>query len=714
MLGLILGLACGFSAFSPRLVRVLIFGYGLFLIPWILVAALTRSGPWAQRAMNVGYDIGIAAGQVMRSETVGNPVLFILVMAVLFWFIGVTSGFTLVRYANVWASIIPAGLAIIVISHYDPANTEQGRIISGYLFLALLLIGRVTYLRYRREWQINRVSQSSESGMELGRAILLTVVVLLLLTWTAPAIASSSTGARQFWQNLTDPWDSLRSRLSDTVASLRGTTATVSDFYGEDLKLGTGTSLGDGVVFNVLPERVLPTSVRNYWRARVYDHYLGGAYGWTSDFLETQAFKATDEELLYPAWLSRQKINFTFYSRVSFLETLYTGPFPLWVDKTGEALMIRSPDGTLDVGAVKVRIPLEAGDVYQVRSWISSPTAVQLRSSSVEYPQWIKDRYLQLPVTVTERLSALSRQITRGMDNPYDKAAAITQYLRDNISYSQDVPTPPPGVEPVEWFLFDLQQGYCNYYASAEVLMLRSLGIPARMAAGFAQGEYDAASNQYVVHQRDAHAWPEVYFEGYGWIEFEPTVSQPNRIIPSGNEAIDPNADQSLLDSRPDPLDPNQRFNELENVDVADAAAAAASQRRLLNYFLITAAVLGTGALLFFGWRYARRRLQLPVFPVFLERTVERGGFNPPAWLRAWAQPALLTPIQRAYGRLNQALRRVGEPAPPSATPGERALALGELLPPAETPALDLSNEYETGILFFCGRRCRQGAGCRG
>ena len=98
--------------------------------------------------------------------------------------------------------------------------------------------------------------------------------------------------------------------------------------------------------------------------------------------------------------------------------------------------------------------------------------------------------------------------------------------MRTYIIYNESIPSPPVGRDPIDWVLFDHRQGYCNYYASAMIVMLRSLGIPARMAAGFAEGTYDAAQGAYMVTERDAHTWVEAYFPGYGWIEFEPTSAQ--------------------------------------------------------------------------------------------------------------------------------------------------------------------------------------------
>ena len=89
-----------------------------------------------------------------------------------------------------------------------------------------------------------------------------------------------------------------------------------------------------------------------------------------------------------------------------------------------------------------------------------------------------------------------------------------------------NIPPTPQGVDPIDVFLFSDRQGFCNHFATAEVLLLRSIGIPARLAIGFAEGEYDEISDLYVVRIKDTHAWPEVYFADYGWVIFEPTTNQ--------------------------------------------------------------------------------------------------------------------------------------------------------------------------------------------
>jgi transglutaminase-like putative cysteine protease len=182
-----------------------------------------------------------------------------------------------------------------------------------------------------------------------------------------------------------------------------------------------------------------------------------------------------------------------------------------------------------DPSALYNRKLLKAGQSYRVVSSITIAGEASLRTAGTEYPSWIVPRYLQLPDNLPDRVRLLAEQIARGRETPYDKAVAIQDYLR-NIPYSQQIDGPAPGQDGVDYFLFEAKEGYCDYYASAMVTMLRAVGIPARYVRGFSLGEQDDAT--FHVLASDAHAWPEVFFPGYGWIEFEPTSAQPIIVRP--------------------------------------------------------------------------------------------------------------------------------------------------------------------------------------
>ena len=163
---------------------------------------------------------------------------------------------------------------------------------------------------------------------------------------------------------------------------------------------------------------------------------------------------------------------------------------------------------------------------YRVDSLVKLIGDAPLRSAGTAYPEWVRNRYLALPDGMPARVVALARDLTATEPTPYDRALAIETYLR-TIPYSLDLPRLPHDRDVVDYFLFDLQQGYCDYYATAMVVLARAAGLPARLVVGYASGTYDEADNRYIVTEADAHSWVEIYFPGYGWIEFEPTSARP-------------------------------------------------------------------------------------------------------------------------------------------------------------------------------------------
>ena len=134
-------------------------------------------------------------------------------------------------------------------------------------------------------------------------------------------------------------------------------------------------------------------------------------------------------------------------------------------------------------------------------------------------------KYLELPSTLPTRVTNLAYSITSSATNNYDKVKMIETYLATNMKYTLTPPQNPKSQDFVDYFLFDSKQGYCTYYATAMAVLVRSLGIPARYVEGYLMPDQkDAASGLYVVTNERAHAWVEVYFEGVGWVQFEPTT----------------------------------------------------------------------------------------------------------------------------------------------------------------------------------------------
>ncbi len=165
---------------------------------------------------------------------------------------------------------------------------------------------------------------------------------------------------------------------------------------------------------------------------------------------------------------------------------------------------------------------------YDVVSETGLPSPRELRRASTEYPTAIRLVYLRLP-RADARVAALARRVTASATNNHDRALAIQNYLRKSFGYTLDPPAIEPK-DPIGSFLFKSKQGYCEYFAAAMVVMLRSLGIPSRLVNGFQTGSYNPVGKDFVVRARDAHSWVEVYFPKYGWIPFDPTPPDPNPV----------------------------------------------------------------------------------------------------------------------------------------------------------------------------------------
>lgn len=723
VLGVIAGLALGQSMFPRGVVRFFALAYGLFVVPWRLGLILGEGITWSERVTILNSRLAITINHLLNQQPVPDNMFFLSLMASLFWLLGIYSGYTLTRHANAWRAIIPPGMAIVLIHAYDSFFPVRTWFLAGYLFFSLLLLARLNFLNKVREWKNQRTFVPPYMGLDFIRTALVATAILVLFSWTAPALATAITPAEQVWQKATRPWVSIRERLSNAFSALQSSIGFVTDFYGDTLALGRGTPLSDAIVMTVQAPAQAAPGVRYYWRARTYNYYDGF---WTNSTLSSQNLSPSRFDLNLPEYDGRSLATFMI-TTFQPIQNLYTPPQPVWVSRPIEAHYIQNSDETIDLLYLQAEPYIAAGEVYEVEASLSSASVAQLRAAGTDYPEWVKDRYLQIPDSITPRTLQLARQIAADFDNPYDIAQAITFYLRNTIEYADTIPAAPVDREPLDWVLFDLRQGFCNYYASAQVIMLRSLGIPARMAVGYAQGQrltsddFDVAPPQipgqpfipqedlgfeedlYTVRHKDAHAWPEVFFPGLGWVEFEPTASQAPIFRPPGDIAFDEGLLQDPERQEEEELQRlfGDRFDELSPEDQAGAFDSAfGSQINIpLTFWLLAISLLAILGGLFA--RRIRKNRGSPPLPVQLETGLRRVGLQPPSFLRSWARFASLPAVTRAYLELNRALSRLGSPPAPTDTPAERAARLHQLLPTAADPIHNLVAEYHCATYGF-------------
>ncbi|HYO29114.1 MAG TPA: transglutaminase domain-containing protein, partial [Thermomicrobiales bacterium] len=309
------------------------------------------------------------------------------------------------------------------------------------------------------------------------------------------------------------------------------------------------------------------------------------------------------------------------------------------------------------------RSQVQAGDRYEVVGLASTAPAETLRQAGQEYPAWVRDRYLQLPDTVTDRTRELAAELAAGQPSPFDTAVAIQDFLRGHITYDEQISPPPADQDVVDYVLFDSRRGYCEYYASAMAVMLRAEGIPARVAAGYFAVPYDADQDGYLYREKNAHLWVEAFFPGYGWIPFEPTASrEPLQYGVPGNP---PDAEPTPVPTPEPPPEPvaTPAAAPTSPPPAAPDSATGEASGRILG---LVGLAIGALALL--------------------------GGFVAIA-LWQWRLRGL-SPASGLWARALQAGGLGGVRPAPTLTPREYAERLGRVVPAAQGPALGVAELY--------------------
>jgi transglutaminase-like putative cysteine protease len=359
--------------------------------------------------------------------------------------------------------------------------------------------------------------RASESARTISLVSLLVIVAAVALV---PPVTQRL--SRQTWPGTEPDFGDIR----DAPASLQAT---------DELDVTSRPRLTDEIVFTVEAKRA------DFWRGQTFDLYEGSR--WTRSSGNDILLDGTANGVVVPASdydvgaVSGPEFRQTFNIEAGYSDVVFAAPSPRLIE-TDKPLRARS-DGTVLVRQ-QFTPGFGKGAVYSVTSRSTETTGEMLQNADNEpMPQPILDQYATKPDT-TDRVAALARSITAGEVTTIDKVRAIEAWLGANTEYSLDAPLSPNGVDIVDHFVFTSRLGWCEQIASSLVVLARAAGIPARLTTGFVPGERDALTGRFVVRERDAHAWAEVYFPGIGWQGFDPTAH-----VPLAGEAA---AGGSLLD----------------------------------------------------------------------------------------------------------------------------------------------------------------------
>ncbi|TDL55586.1 DUF4129 domain-containing protein [Paenibacillus dendritiformis] len=642
----------GVSVLFPRQFfgRLLI---GLPLVLRVIYMELVRNhlwiedgSPWERlQAFHpyIWFVIGIwlcyeAINQIVRGS--GRIIMWLLVQVAVF---GILDSFTEDILWDQVAWIVGAALVWLIGLHFSQMKHSYPEM-------------KRTSLRYLLQMAVSAI-----------------VVIALIITVgvSVPGLEPILTDPYTAWTNRNGTGGNLVDRIVSNVSGTgTGTpTPTTSGYSNHD------SQLGDGFQMNYEPVMTVTSEARGYWRGEAKDIYTG--QGWVDakreESLEPMSigerFEADDapskriqtKEIIQKVQIQSNQIYpvlFGMYS-VAAVEELEGGDTERLVWNGRESEVRYEGRGT-------PRYPTS----YTIVSHVPIISEQELRAAPPsEAPDSV---YLQLPDRFPERVADLARSLTEGETNNYDKAKKIEQYLRTQFTYT-NVPdlSKRTSSDFVEGFLFEIKEGYCDYFSTSMAVMLRSVGVPTRWVKGYAPGAREGSDRpmmtgsfdpdeggRFRVTNADAHSWVEVYMGEYGWISFEPT---PGFSMPS------PDQEKQEPDTQPEQEEEKQPEVKEEK------KAGKPEEETSLPAWVITAArsIVGAALLGLLAW---------------LVRQWGQAGFSL-RWLRTFRRRispsdrvVLETELWLSYCRLH-GLRKE-----PHETVREAALRWSEGLPKLEAP----------------------------
>jgi hypothetical protein len=594
VLVLFLSLACGLVLGKSRLPGIAAHSLALVLGAGVVIWQGASLQPGPGIAAQLGQLVGeLRLWWAATSSGATNPgtVQIALLISILVWVLGYVSIWFIIKRQNPWVAV-SLGATGFLINQSNLAEIEY-TLFLYYIVAAMFLVAQTTFVKhylwfgkrpiYHREWGIKYF---------LPSVLCLGILALSLVSLT-PHLQAAPLGnlvktEASWWQDIDSYWQDFFAKVPAKKP--------IPGYTSEGLRFGSAPELSDEELFIVRAERPSYWWTQRYdiytsdgWLSspkyelalengatrtqlgptpphinltytvipKTYTNILLGAGEPLSSnitiairTLKQQTFDiyftdSSGDSSLPPdvsQMASAVRDSLTGYSvsegrlRQQLPEDLRLVAFLLNNDEQMVGIKITRPlSRAEDIVTILSPKPLLPDQSYSLTARIPVPTAMQLLDAGENYPQWVTDRYLQLPPDFPETIRQLAEDLTDDFPyKPCDKALVINQFL-SKIPYSDDFEAPPPDVDGVEHFLFTQQSGNCVYFASAMVVMLRSIGVPSRLSIGYLPGEWDEDQGGYIVRESDYHAWPEIYFPGYGWIQFEAT---PGRSLGEHDEYL--------------------------------------------------------------------------------------------------------------------------------------------------------------------------------
>ncbi|MQC18540.1 MAG: DUF4129 domain-containing protein [Chloroflexi bacterium] len=471
-----------------------------------------------------------------------DPLPFVVLLVALMFLVGFISTWAVVRWRNPWVALIPGGIVLLTNISYLPGQPSFSFIL--FLLAAIMLVTRLTFVDALLRWRRQGMSPTDGMSIEVllvGGAI---ASILVISAWVIPT-ANNWGPVADAWNRALAPVQERVDRFGQLFVGIASKKPIPVHAMGGVLPLQGSIALDQDVLFEVqAPEDVL-------LRGAVYDEYTGS--GWrVSSVAAVPLSPGGVEAAQFGTAASRQALQEAVRIDVTVLHD--SAPSGVLLGAGDPIATSAAADLVFDRGGGPLQLrsteTVAVMDTYSTVATRSVASAETLAAAGQDYPAAIMDRYLALPDGMSPEVRELTLSLVGGAGSPYDAARLIEAHLRSNYTFDFEISPPPPGEDAVEHFLLESRAGYFDLFSSSMAVMLRSIGIPSRVAVGFApeRSDYDSATKTYRITEERAWSWPEVYFPGLGWVEFNPTPTRPPAVRPGDDSSARAAADLLVPD----------------------------------------------------------------------------------------------------------------------------------------------------------------------
>ncbi|HUR48889.1 MAG TPA: DUF3488 and transglutaminase-like domain-containing protein [Acidimicrobiales bacterium] len=668
------------------------FGALLLVAAWTVLPESTAAGiPWKgtlDAAIGALTDANQKFGQVVAPvEPAGG---FVLGAVLGVGLVALMADWAAFRVRSTWESVVPA-FGLFVFTSLLGSDRWQWWVI-GAQVVAILGVVCTHWARVRVSSTPWLGSRASTAGGTQGAPAAMSVAPLLsgAAMLTALAVgAALFVGPRLPGAN-DPPLIGVRDE-SDTGPGKRTTISPLVDIRGRL------TERSDREAFTVKTN-----NQKAYWRLTALDTFDGQI--WSSN----DSYRKSGRELERVGPRARAAQDIVQEYSIKELASI-------WLPAAYQPLEIEGVEGVsynAESGSAISKFPTSDGLNYTVRSARPSFTRAELSIGEALAPASLRS-HLELPDGIPAEVQQLARDIVAAADaqSPFTRALALQDYLRDNYQYDINIDQ-GHGRQALSNFLFSTKRGYCEQFAGSYAVLARLVGLPSRVAVGFTPGDFDQAAGVYRVKGIHAHAWPEVFIQGAGWVLFEPT---PGRGAPGAEsytgvaEAQETSGGQGQIPATTQvpsetagtqpPAAESTTTTEVPNEEPGAGAGLARSLSRILLVLLGAAAIMGLWLVAVPLLRRARRRRRRSAARTAADRV-----------LVAWTEADESLRVARARRRPSETLvehaARAGGSVPPDARQALQRLAsdatsasYSEVVPTGAVPsAVDAAEIVERSV----------------